>query len=124
MPEGWSAEDPDAGPADPESGEEPAEPGEEPTDPGEETGETTSPSDNDEDENEPEPTGLIGKTKAKLLKTPAGKFAKANPFASGVIVGLSFLIVVLVVVLIVRAVKNSKKKRKGKARPFNGNISI
>ena len=124
MPEGWSAEDPAAEPVDPESGEEPSDPSEEPSDPDVETGETEAAADTDESENEPEPTGLIGKTKAKLLKTPAGKFAKANPFASGVIVGLSFLIVVLVVVLIVRAVKNNTKKKKGKARPFNGNISI
>ena len=76
-----------------------------------------------EEETESEPSGLGGKIKAKLLKTPAGKFAKDNPFVSGVIVGLSFLIFVLVVVLIVRAVKLGNKKKR-KSRPYNGNVSL
>lgn len=77
----------------------------------------------EEEETESETSGLGGKIKAKLLKTPAGKFAKDNPFVSGVIVGLSFLIFVLVVVLIVRAVKLGNKKKR-KSRPYNGNVSL
>ena len=62
--------------------------------------------------------------KGKFLYTSVGKFVRKKPFVSGLALGLMCLIIVLVAILVVRSINNGKKKRKRKARPYNGNVSL
>lgn len=75
-----------------------------------------------EDEEE-EPTGFIGKLKMSFYNTELGKFVQKNLFISGIVVALVGLIFVLLIVLIIRTIRNNMRiKRRGKARPYKGNI--
>jgi len=119
MPEGWTppsetvTEEP--APSEGESDIAPAE-----TTAGSED-EKPSASDKKEEEEEEIDTSTF---KGKFLSTSVGKFVRKKPFVSGLALGLMCLIIVLVAILVVRSINNGKKKRKRKARPYNGNVSL
>lgn len=82
-----------------------------------------TPADIEENSDEEEPDGFFGKLKIAFYNTELGKFVEKNLFISGVVVALTGFIIVLLIVLIVRTVRNNMRtKRRGKARPYKGNI--